>query len=207
MALDTTLGQSQFTGGGQYGLGMFVPHSRSIGGIVADVWIEEDERDEVSVTEHPVEQGAPISDHAFKRAEEVTIRAGWSIQKTGDLSAETGMYGIMLNWQKSFVLFDLYTGKRAHKNMLISSIASVTDKESEYSLMLVLICREVILTKTSTGQPATSTNPGDHADASNTGPTLTTGLQPLNQTSSSQLDVTAGLNMSPDLATSKGITF
>ena len=31
------------------------------------VWIEETHHDSVVITEHPVEQGAPISDHAFAR--------------------------------------------------------------------------------------------------------------------------------------------
>src|SRR6516165_2153430 len=46
--------------------GIFVPYPRSVGGIVAQVWISEQERDELHITEHPVEQGAPISDHAYK---------------------------------------------------------------------------------------------------------------------------------------------
>ena len=61
---------------------LFVPMNRSIGGLTADITIEESERDELTITEHPVEQGAPIADHAFKRPSEVTIRAAWSCGKT-----------------------------------------------------------------------------------------------------------------------------
>lgn len=45
---------------------------------IADVTIEEVYTDELEVTEHPVEQGAVIADHAFKRPSEVIITAGWS---------------------------------------------------------------------------------------------------------------------------------
>lgn len=131
--------------------GIFIPHRRSIGGIVAHVTIEETERDEVQVTQHPVEQGAPINDHAFKMPEEVAIRAGWNMQD-GDLSAESGIYGMLLNWQASFIMFELVTGKRVHHNMLIQSMAVVTNSQTEYALLVDMNCREIILTKTQVTQ-------------------------------------------------------
>lgn len=51
---------------------------RSVGGISAMVTIEESHHDEMAVTEHPVEIGANISDHAFLLPSEVRIVAGWS---------------------------------------------------------------------------------------------------------------------------------
>lgn len=44
----------------------------------AQVTIEEIHQDELEITDHPVESGALISDHAFKHPAEVTIRMGWS---------------------------------------------------------------------------------------------------------------------------------
>lgn len=45
---------------------------------VPDATIEEVHNTELEITDHPVEQGAAISDHAFKRPEELIITAGWS---------------------------------------------------------------------------------------------------------------------------------
>lgn len=45
---------------------------------IPDATIEEVHTDELDVTEHPVEQGATISDHAFKRPSDLVITAGWS---------------------------------------------------------------------------------------------------------------------------------
>lgn len=150
--------------------GLFIPHVRSIGGIPARVTIEESGRDEVTVTQHPVEQGAPIADHAYKQPNEVTIRCGWNLQD-GDLSAESGVYGIILGLQAAFIPFDLVTGKRLYHNMLIVSVVSTTDSNSEYALLLTLTCREVILTSTQTAQ----TNNGSQADPSGTGTTVDKG--------------------------------
>lgn len=46
--------------------------------LIPDATIEEVHTDDLEITEHPVEQGAAISDHAFKRPAEVVITAGWS---------------------------------------------------------------------------------------------------------------------------------
>jgi hypothetical protein len=46
--------------------------------LIPDATIEEVHTDDMEITDHPVEQGASISDHAFKRPAEVVITAGWS---------------------------------------------------------------------------------------------------------------------------------
>lgn len=147
---------SDFGGGGdvlQYGNwapAFFMPHSRSIGGIVAQVTIDEQASDDIQITEHPVEQGAPIADHAFKRPAQVTIRAGWSRDYARDLSAESGVYGLLLSWQAALLPFDVYTGKRHYTNMLIERLQVTTDNHSEYSLMATIACRQVIIVSTAT---------------------------------------------------------
>ena len=133
-------------------LGLLLPHNRSIGGIIAQVTIEESHDDTIQITEHPVEQGAPINDHAFKKPASVTIRVGWS--NSGPRSVldltDTGMYGQLLRMQVMFVPFDIYTGKRVYTNMLIERIAVTTDQHSEHNLIATLTCREIFLVKTST---------------------------------------------------------
>lgn len=158
--------------------GLFVPHGRSIGGILMDVTIQEDERDELVITEHPIEQGAPIADHAFKRPSTVTIRAGWSVAKSGDISADpNGVYGLLLSWQAALQPFDLFTGKRSYKNMLMQSLSVTTDQTSEYALMASITCQQVILvgTKKENVPNGLSSNPDNHADPSSTAPTLEAG--------------------------------
>ncbi|MFM0044127.1 phage baseplate protein [Paraburkholderia sediminicola] len=45
---------------------------------VPDATIEEVHTDDLEITDHPVEQGTAISDHAFKRPSELIVTAGWS---------------------------------------------------------------------------------------------------------------------------------
>jgi hypothetical protein len=42
------------------------------------ITLEETHQDEIDITDHPIEQGASISDHALKRPAEVTIKIAWS---------------------------------------------------------------------------------------------------------------------------------
>jgi hypothetical protein len=46
--------------------------------IIPDATIEEVHTDDMEITDHPVEQGVAVADHAFKRPAEVVITAGFS---------------------------------------------------------------------------------------------------------------------------------
>lgn len=54
----------------------FLPNGGTL--IVPQATVEENHVDDVQITEHPIENGAAISDHAYKLPSEVTIKAGWS---------------------------------------------------------------------------------------------------------------------------------
>lgn len=49
-----------------------------IGGIAIPATLEEVSTDLVTVTDHPVESGAEISDHAYYRPAQLVMRCGWS---------------------------------------------------------------------------------------------------------------------------------
>lgn len=51
--------------------------------IIAQATIEEMHNDELEITEHPIEEGAVISDHAYMRPAEVVIRCAWSNSPSG----------------------------------------------------------------------------------------------------------------------------
>lgn len=55
-----------------------VPQYNQIGSIQIDTTLEEVYEDVLEITEHPVERGANITDHSFKRPMELMLRCGWS---------------------------------------------------------------------------------------------------------------------------------
>jgi hypothetical protein len=152
-----------------------VPNQRNIGGFIADVTIEEQHVDRLRITEHPVEQGAAITDHAYKMPAQVTIRAGWSNSAPaalGDPQYIQGIYSSFLTLQASRQLFDIFTGKRSYTNMLIETLIETTDKEHENAMVLVVECKEVIIATTQTtsvGSSANMANPSSNAATQNQG--------------------------------------
>lgn len=58
--------------------GIQVSDGSTLPDIIAQAVIEEEHIDTLEITEHPVEQGASIADHAFKRPAEVVLHLGWS---------------------------------------------------------------------------------------------------------------------------------
>jgi hypothetical protein len=57
---------------------ILVKPKRQIGPFVAQVTIREEHHDSMEITEQPVEQGASVTDHAFKRPAELVVDAAWS---------------------------------------------------------------------------------------------------------------------------------
>jgi hypothetical protein len=188
---------------------LFQPHRRSIGGIVANVTIEEQHTDELQITDHPVEGGAPVSDHAFKRPVQVNITAGWSTALAFDLSAESGVYGLLLSWQASLMPFDVITGKRSYQNMLIERLVVSTDNHNEYTLMAQIMCREVIIVATQTAQvQGMSSSANEHQEPDKTAPATGNGDKPTTkpaETASSTANQTTHANSSDAQLNEKGI--
>lgn len=137
--------------------------SRKIGVMVPDVVISEKHSDSLEITEHPVEIGAAVNDHAYKRASDVTMECGFagggSLLDVFDTSAyglstpfnsmsPKDIYKTLLEMQERRELIDVVTGKRTYNNMLIRAIEVTTDGTSENVLMCTLTLREVILSST-----------------------------------------------------------
>lgn len=175
---------------------LLIKPKRSIGIFIPQVVFEENHYDELEITEHPIEQGAVIADHAYKRPAEVTIHCGWSnspskssllsaalgaasalspvVQQVGQAVALVGaaqgilegsqsgyqdggikdIYAKLRDYQMARLLFDVYTGKLKYENMLIRTLTQETDKKSENSLMLTIVCCQVLLATTELAAPS-----------------------------------------------------
>ena len=172
---------------------------RQFAGIIPDVTIEEQHTDTLTITDHPVEMGAAISDHAFKNPAEVTAKLGWSQQMallssvlSGGLFSGTSslqqMYEKLQALQASRIPFDLSTGKRHYQNMLIKSLAVLTDAETENVLMVTVVFREVIRVSSQ----YTTLSASDQANPQQTAPVQDAGTKTAQPTNQSWLSKLAG---------------
>lgn len=130
----------------------------SMGSFHLYVTIDERHHDELVITDHPVEQGASISDHAYKKPAELTLTVGWT---NSSIAAITSLrmsgyvafaYKTLLQLQAMRTPFSISTGKRKYQNMLIQSLDTTTDAKTENSLIVTMHCREVIIVQTTTTQ-------------------------------------------------------
>lgn len=147
---------------------------RNIGGFIADVTISENHTDELTATEHPVEHGAPITDHAFKRPASVVITVGYSnssLRALGNPFYVQLVYNQMLALQATLEPFSITTGKRVYDNMLMPRLSMETDEKTENALILVAECREVLIayTQTVTANSKNMQDPTSNAGVSDRG--------------------------------------
>lgn len=153
------------------------------------VTIEEVYNDELQITEHPVEQGAATTDHAYKRQPDVILKCGWSnadyaallsspVVDFDDFGSTTqseyidAVYSQLLALQASRVPFDAVTSRRKYSNVLLQGLRVVHDAKTSGALMLTATLRQIRIVQTK----ATRLPPRDaQADPSRTAETQNTG--------------------------------
>lgn len=156
---------------------LFHQQSRKIGLIIPSVVVSEKHSDTLEITEHPVEIGAAVADHAYKRPSEVVMEVGFAgggslldFVDTSSIGLSLGRspqetYQELLDLQSSRIPFDVVTGKRLYSNMLIRAMEVTTEKTTENVLSAVLTLREVLITQT---QQVTVANKSDMKDGAST---------------------------------------
>jgi hypothetical protein len=152
---------------------------RSIGGFVAQVTVSEDHRDQLMITQHPVETGAAITDHAFKVPPIATIEAGWAMDPATIMS----LYSQLLALQEGRQPITVYTGKRVYSNMLVAQLRTLTDNRNANTLLVQFILQNIILVSTQTYQapaaPAGTGAPQNQSEPQNTAAPSEQGQQSL----------------------------
>lgn len=128
--------------------------------IVPQATIEEKHSDDLEITEHPVQLGAAITDHAYKKPAELTIQMGFS-NSPSYLSASdkydnpldvNQVYAALLKLQSDRVFMTINTARRTYKNMLIKGLVITNDNRTENALFIMVQCKQVIIVNTTTVQ-------------------------------------------------------
>ena len=123
--------------------------TRKIGELSANVIIDESTNDTLTITKQPVQQGASITDHAYK---EPTLFSTTILFRDNPAKSLSKIYQDLLDLQASRVPFTIITPKRIYTNMLIAAIGCTTDKQTENLLKITLQCQEIIIVQVTTTQ-------------------------------------------------------
>lgn len=119
-----------------------IRNARRIGSIEATVTIEEAGTDELEITQHPVQRGAAITDHAYVKPAGLNLRVMFA--ETEDATLEE-TYQALLDLQAEREPFEIITGKRIYSDMLFKTISVTTDKATEQVLAVQCAFMQVIL--------------------------------------------------------------
>lgn len=125
------------------GAGVLFAPVRRIGLLIPGVVLEEDGQDQLEITRHPVERGAPVSDHAFKLPAELVMRCAWG----GPMGPAylRGVYQALLALQAEREPFTVSTGKRVYPNMLMRSLSVSTAGPRDENLLAVTCAFQEVL--------------------------------------------------------------
>ncbi len=129
--------------------------------IVPDVTISEVHDDEVTVTQHPVDTGASISDHAIVQPASVTCVFGWSDSSRALNSALDGsilrgmqtskdVYDRLVELKNQRALLRLSTGKRKYPSVVITKLKVSTTVDTESAAVIEVTFQEVFLVEAKT---------------------------------------------------------
>jgi hypothetical protein len=162
------------------------------------VTISEHRHDEVQITDHPVEVGSVVSDHAYRMPASLQMRIGWTPSSaagsgnpsifglaiptlSGFLGQSGGagntyiqeIYTLLLGIMGARQLVQIATPKRTYQRMLLHSVTEETTTETENTLVVVCAFREIMQASIQTGQLVV--NPAAQAAPEQTTPTAPQG--------------------------------
>lgn len=115
---------------------------RQIGPINVQVVVNETASDTLKVTKQPVQQGASITDHAFK---EPTVFSTTILFKDNLFTSLSKIYQDLLDLQNLRTPFDIITPKRIYSSMLLVGLGQTTDKTTENCLSISATFQEIII--------------------------------------------------------------
>lgn len=127
--------------------------NRTIGGVLIDVVVSETPTSAMEIPAHPVEKGAQISDHAYRKPH--TIKIEGAVDGTRAASAYEDLLRVMATAEP----FDFLFGFRLFQNMLISSIEPTRDETHSRILKFSAELTEVVIVASQEG-PATAGKAG-----------------------------------------------
>lgn len=150
----------------------------SQGNYLFDAYFNINHESTLSITEHPVQTGANISDHAFMQPNTLSFEIGMSdvmkdisnsnyVSFSSDATRSINAYKILKQLQSNRIPINVYTKLWDYKNMLIETILAPDTNETAYALKASVTLKEILVASVTTvkisqrPQKSESTNEGD----------------------------------------------
>lgn len=138
---------------GQGSIKQLIGCKTNIGGFFFDAYLRLDHTRKTKITQHPVETGAAITDHAYIEPAELIIEVGMSDACTSFVQGQfnqkytRSVSAIDTLWklQEQRIPMDVLTRLKLYKNMLIEVISVPDDWQTLNGLRATVTLREIIV--------------------------------------------------------------
>ena len=125
----------------------------NIGGYFFDAVIREEHTSTLHITEHPVQSGANVTDHAYIEPARLVMEIGMSDAMAAVYPGQfedadtksVSAYRTLLELQKSRLPLAVMTRLYLYQNMLIETITAPDDHKTQYGLRCTVALREIIV--------------------------------------------------------------
>ncbi|MGD8188574.1 phage baseplate protein [Brevibacillus ginsengisoli] len=130
----------------------------NIGGWFFDAILRSTHTSRLNITQHPVQTGAAVTDHAFLQPKELTMEIGMSDvakglipgQFTGGWSRSVQAFKVLQELQALRVPLQVHTRLGLYQNMLIEELSAPDDFTTLYALRCTVTLREIIVAQVRT---------------------------------------------------------
>ena len=122
----------------------------SMGDFYFDAVFKTEHNATMMITEHPVQTGAPIADHAYLEPEEITCEIGMTDVNGDGLSVQ--MYQQLRELMGRREPFTLVTRLHSYENMLISALSAPDDYTTMFALKAAIVFKQIRVVQVSTVQ-------------------------------------------------------
>lgn len=124
----------------------------NIAGFIFDAFLAVNHRQELKVTEHPVETGAAISDHAYIMPAELRFEVGMSDAMTSVVNGQfdsswsrsRSAWDILKEIQASRIPLTALTRLGRYENLLITSLEQNDDYRTVTGLRATVVCKQIL---------------------------------------------------------------
>jgi hypothetical protein len=130
----------------------------NIGGWFFDAYLKMTHTSRLTITEHPVQTGAAITDHAFLQPRELSIEVGMSNvarsfvpgQFTGGYSRSVTAFQVLKDLQAMRVPIQVHTRLGLYQNMLIEVLSAPDDYMTLDGLRATVTFKEILVAQVRT---------------------------------------------------------
>ncbi|MGG3012300.1 phage baseplate protein [Brevibacillus parabrevis] len=130
----------------------------NIGGWFFDAFLRSTHTSRLNITQHPVQTGAALTDHAFLQPKELSMEIGMSDaatslvpgQFTGGWSRSVQAFKVLTELQALRVPLQVHSRLGLYQNMLIEEISAPDDYTTLYGLRCTVMLREIMVAQVRT---------------------------------------------------------